>query len=379
MIINSGYNLPPTGPTKSNIPLIAGVIFALLISTMGGYFYYKGVPTNTTTQTSTTSPYISLECECYAISFNGINQYFIAPSLYININGHNIQVGLFNYVAMKYHKETIVIRAYLTPHTQGVLLGLSKDALPSNTPSSGWMPLIYMSDGKLIIAEENNLSVPYEFLASSLGSSLYPRFCEPRAAVYVNIRSPGFYWIIIEESIVDHNTTVVSGFINMNGELIASFYAPAPNASSLFDDNGPYKYNLIGNSFTKSWPLTNGNWYSFNGFISTIIVYPYLFSSSQRINLLCKNEIPKGYFTLFIASSKWYNNETGIWQAYNNPQLKLVGKGDPVLCRVIPTHTSTTNSSTRINNTNPEQDFISLDVVVNIVIGIVTLILIKRK
>jgi hypothetical protein len=105
------------------------------------------------------------------ISFNGIDQYFITPEFNITVNGRHITVGLFNYVAMKYDAETIAVRAYLTPYTQGVVIGLSKNTLPFNTPYSGWSPLVYMSNGQLIIADINSVG-GFTFLETGVGNSI---------------------------------------------------------------------------------------------------------------------------------------------------------------------------------------------------------------
>ncbi|BCU69746.1 hypothetical protein [Stygiolobus caldivivus] len=359
----AGYTPPPYGKKKKSTPIVAVLILVILVVAIGGYLYYKGVftparapvvpPIVVTTHTSimsttvrppqtsttvqptptTTSPPPPSTNKYCAVSFNGKDQYFVTPQFNVTVNGENTTVGLFSYVAMKYHEETIAIRAYLTPNTRGVLIGLSGNTLPFNIPYIGWSPLVYMSDGKLIIAEitDTGPSFPngkaYEFIKVGVGRGIYPRVNGGEAAMCVNITSPGFYWIVFEEWTTG-NDTYVAGYIN--GELIAEFYAPVANASSLFGAIGPYEYNFVGIAYTYQWPLTNGQWYPFNGSINTIAVYPYVLSQSQ-VGQLASGPLPPGYFALFIASSKWYNQATGIWQAYNNPELELMTNGSSPL------------------------------------------------
>ncbi|WP_221290007.1 hypothetical protein [Stygiolobus caldivivus] len=373
----AGYTPPPFGKKKKSTPIVAVVVLVILVLAIGGYLYYKGVftparapvapstvvstytsimtttvqPTTSTTtvqptQTSTTvqpttsttttvqptptstSPPVTLEDLNCAVSFNGKDQYFIAPIFTTILNGKNTSLGMFSYIAMKYHEETIAVRAYLTPNTSGVLIGLSANTLPPSSPHYGWASLVYMSHGELIMAEYSYAK--YQLFKVGVGS---PVNGQVTYGMNVSITSPGFYWVVLEEW-TNNNSTYFAGYIN--GQLIAELYAQAANASTLFGCSPPYntrcpiEFSLIGTGYTEFWPMTNDqfpSWCPFNGSINSIVVYPYVLNHSQ-IAQLSNNTAPGGYFALFTASSKWYNQATGTWQAYNNPQLELTGRGD---------------------------------------------------
>ena len=134
---------PPIYPKKkSSLPILGVIIAVIVIIAVAAVFFYPsflkkpisknvitipGVTTYPKTVTSSTSvlpPYTTstttqtpnsqispLSYTGSVISFNGLDQYFITPEFNITVNGRNITVGLFNYVAMKYDAETIAIRA----------------------------------------------------------------------------------------------------------------------------------------------------------------------------------------------------------------------------------------------------------------------------
>ncbi|BCU70122.1 hypothetical protein [Stygiolobus caldivivus] len=349
-----GYHFPETRhdyqyyfpkKKKRNLPIISVVILTIVLLGIGGFLLYKNsvntvrVPISSSVPAISYTPISLLKYQGCAISFNGVDQYFITPIFYIKDNGENVPVGLFSYVAMEYKAETIAIRAYLTPNTRGVLIGLSKDTLPFNPPKSGWSPLVYISHGKLIIADISNNSLgslqaflpikPFKLVKTGIGQPI-PTPNGGEAAMCVSINKPGFYWVLFQEWSAD-GMTYIAGYIN--GELIAEFCAPFTDASSLFGEIGPYKYNFVGVAFTKQWPQTNYQWYPFKGYINSIVVYPSLLSKSQMYQL-GNGTIPGGYIAAFIASSSYYNQKSGVWYAYNNTQLGLIAVGNPCVASV---------------------------------------------
>ncbi|MFP3189232.1 MAG: zinc ribbon domain-containing protein [Sulfolobaceae archaeon] len=346
---------PPTYPKKkSSLPILGVIIAVIVIIAVAAVFFHppflnKPISKNVitipvvttytetvtsstsvvppyTTSTTTQTPISPLSYTGSVISFNGIDQYFITPEFNITVNGRNITVGLFNYVAMKYDAETIAVRAYLTPYTQGVIIGLSKNTLPFNTPYSGWSPLVYMSDGQLIIADINSVG-GFTFLETGVGNSI-PTPNGGEAAMAVAIPQPGFYCIVFEEWTNDSGT-YVAGYIN--GQLIGEFYSTYTNASSLFGQIGPYKYNFVGIAFTKQWPQTNYQWYPFNGSISDIIVYPSELTQSQ-IEQLMSGTTPKGYLVYYNAPNVNYSPKVGEWYPTDSYlDYPLVAVGNPTV------------------------------------------------
>ena len=340
--IRCGYNFgqppfPPQPPKKRKLPIIAVVIAVIIVIALGGVLLLKPYLFKSPTSTSSVSPTTVTATKvskaysfAYGIEFNGTNQYFITRDYNITINGKNTSVGLFSYVALKYHAETIAVLAYLTPNTQGVLVGLSANTLPFNFPPYGWTPLIYMGGGKLVIGEFNSATKPHYLLfKSGIGQLLpVPSYSIGQRTMAVNITKPGLYWIVLEEW-TNSTDTFVAGYIN--GTLIDIMYAPTPNGSSLFGESGPYQYNFVGISYTCKWVLTNGGWYPFNGSIASVIVYPFVLSQ-QQIDQLVSGNIPGGYFAFFIASSNYYNQK--VWYAMNNQSIYMTAVNDPQLVKI---------------------------------------------
>ena len=262
-----------------------------------------------------------------AIEFNGKNQYFVTRDFNITISGKSTSVGLFSYVALKYHAETIAVLVYLTPNTDGAILGLSANTPPFNIPPYGWTPLVYVSGGKLIIAEWNPAGSGYSLSQQGEGYMLPPPV-PGQGEMAFDVTKPGLYWIVVEER-TNSTSTLLTGYVN--GTLIDVFYSPVPNGSSLFGQYGPYQYNFVGISYTEYWPLTNGNWYPFNGSVVSLIVYPFPLSQSQ-IDQLVNGNIPSGYFALFEASSNYYHN--GVWYAVNNQSIYMTAVNNPQLVQL---------------------------------------------
>ena len=221
---------------------------------------------------------------------NGVNRYIFwqLPQCQISSNpygGYTGTYGLLNCIAIQNGAVSAVVRFFIPPGGQGVLLSFQSAQYPNTF--GNFVPWLYVGTNGYLYAGDQSGSVILQ-VSTPISSGWHMAVIEEWAA-----STSGPYYVALY----------------LDGQFIGQ--QEFSSITRLFGYNSSSSYSYIGTSYTKGWSNTNGTWFFFNGAIAYIALYNRVLSQIDVMSIYQGNRMTNGLVAEYVGDN--YDPSIGVW------------------------------------------------------------------